>query len=187
MCVRVHRPNAKKLSRSSCCHARSKRIGNASLPPTPRPLAAHSPLQSELIYCTNWHPSHPPQKCFSNLTPSPVPSIFRVAGRGLVMEEPPDRTDLLRLRDGEHLGLLLYTLFWGGNTLIRENNVFTWCFFVRGRQRTEVLHTYRRAHTLAEVQWLCSLTSCPLDTHVCLHLSCALCRTSSRSHCVFQS
>lgn len=56
-------------------------------------------------------------------------------------------------------------------------------FCLREVQNQDVTQT--NTHNTTEVQWLCSLTSCPQDTHVTSHLSCALCRTRSWSHCVF--
>lgn len=63
----------------------------------------------------------------------------------------------------------------------RRGIMFTWYFLSVVLQTLAV--TQATTHSTAEVQWVCSLASHPLDTRVTSHLSCLVCRTSSRSHC----
>lgn len=155
----------------------SKWTGSDSIPPTSHPLAAHFPLQSRFIYWANWHPCHP-QKTLQRLQASTTVArhaIHPTPGPVCVNGSSRERERNSCTCGCEGFGILTWE--WRRRMCLRDT------FCLGTLQNQAVSQTIRRSAT--EAQWLCSLTSRPLDTQATSHLSCGLCRTSSWRHCVF--
>lgn len=174
----------------------SKWIGDASLPPTSCPLAAHSFFQSQFIHLRNWHPGsflaasitwHLSCRCPIDC---PAPGLICIKGLtataswrgykktpGFVTAGAWGRTAGATTAMLSFEELVSLTSEW--KRIMCLHGLFVW----KESKGKKVLHK----HSNADVWRFCSLASCPRDTRVTSHLSCALLSNKLPEPLCFQS
>ncbi len=114
---------------------------------------------------------------------NPTPGLVCIKGSSAAAaswrsdRKTPDRVHLLRLPEGEQLGLLLYTQLWGVRQFdmrVKENNKFTWLFFFTEGKAGARCHTNQHTHSSesAVLHWA-------LRTHT-RHFPSVLCPLSNK-------
>lgn len=150
----------------------------ASLPhlrfrPPSRPTFLHCPT----IYWRNWYPPLLPKR--KGEKKRILQSLDTLLHYPANTHPTAECVGSKRLLYGSRLGIHVFR--FRSVTPERMGIMFTWCFLSVVLQNLAV--TQATTHSTAEVQWVCSLASHPLDTRVTSHLSRLVSQTSSRSHC----